>query len=87
MRKKEKRFLSMLLAVICILGVLATPAMASELYEKQPTSTEKTDDPDEKPEKKTIEIPDALRKAVLKYGNRITSIPNGRKSYPFDFED
>ena len=25
--------------------------------------------------------------AVLKYGNRITSIPNGRKSYPFDFED
>ena len=43
--------------------------------------------PEEKPEKKTIEIPDALRKAVLKYGNRITSIPNGRKSYPFDFED
>lgn len=47
--------------------------------------------PSEKPKKKTeeekFEIPEPLMKALLKYGNRITSIPNGRKSYPFDFED
>ena len=33
------------------------------------------------------EIPDDMRKMLLKYGNRISGIPNGRKSIDVDFED
>ena len=33
------------------------------------------------------EIPDDMRKLLLKYGNRISGIPNGRKSIDVDFED
>lgn len=33
------------------------------------------------------EVPENVRKAVLKYGNRLSGIPNGRKSIDFDFED
>mgnify|MGYP007102082964 CR=1 FL=1 len=52
MRKKNKRILSLLLVVACLVGVLAVPAFASELYEKQVTATssgaeetEQTEDP------------------------------------------
>jgi hypothetical protein len=33
------------------------------------------------------EIPEDLRKTLFKYGNRLSGIPNGRKSIDFDFED
>jgi len=33
------------------------------------------------------EIPEDAMKILLKYGNRISGIPNGRKSIDFDFED
>ena len=33
------------------------------------------------------EVPENVKKAVLKYGNRLSGIPNGRKSIDFDFED
>ena len=33
------------------------------------------------------EVPESVRKAVLKYGNRLSGIPNGRKSFDYDFED
>ena len=33
------------------------------------------------------EIPEELRKMLLKYGNRLSGIPNGRKSIDVDFED
>ena len=33
------------------------------------------------------EIPDDMRKMLLKYGNRLSGIPNGRKSIDVDFED
>ena len=49
MRKKHTRLFSMLLAVICLLGVLTVPAMASGLYEKQPAS----DGPEETKEEAT----------------------------------
>ena len=39
MRKKNKRILSLLLVVICLVGVLAVPAFASELYDKQVTAS------------------------------------------------
>jgi hypothetical protein len=32
-------------------------------------------------------MPEEMRKLLLKYGNRISGIPNGRKSIDFDFED
>ena len=32
------------------------------------------------------EIPEGVMKAVLKYGNRLAGIPNGRKQITFDFE-
>ena len=41
----------------------------------------------QEPEKRMPDIPEPLMKALLKYGKRITSIPNGRKDYPYDFED
>ena len=44
----------------------------------------------DKPEKKHFkmpEIPESVTKAVLKYGNRLSGIPNGRRSMDFDFED
>lgn len=41
----------------------------------------------EKESEKKLEIPQPLIKAILKYGNRFTSIPLGRKTYDFDFED
>ena len=36
---------------------------------------------------KEFKISPELRKAILKYGNRITSIPNGRVSIDHDFEE
>ena len=33
------------------------------------------------------QVPEGVTKAVLKYGNRITSIPNGRKHITHDFEE
>ena len=36
---------------------------------------------------KMPEIPENVMKAVLKYGNRLSGISNGRKSMDFDFED
>ena len=36
--RKKTRILSLLLAVICLVGVIAAPVMASPLYEKQVTS-------------------------------------------------
>jgi hypothetical protein len=33
------------------------------------------------------ELPEDVKKTVLRYGNRITSISNGRKHIDFDFED
>ena len=33
------------------------------------------------------EIPYDIRKMLLKYGNRLSGIPNGRKSIDVDFED
>ena len=36
---------------------------------------------------KLPEIPENVMKLVLKYGNRLSGIPNGRKSMDFDFED
>jgi acyl-coenzyme A synthetase/AMP-(fatty) acid ligase len=33
------------------------------------------------------EVPENVRKTVLKYGNRLSGIPNGRKSIDYDFED
>ena len=33
------------------------------------------------------ELPEGIRKPLLKYGNRISGIPNGRKSINFDFDD
>ena len=44
----------------------------------------------EKPEKKQFkmpEIPENVMKAVLKYGNRLSGISNGRRWMDFDFED
>ena len=38
MRKKKQRILSMLLVVACLISVLAVPAFASELYDKQVTA-------------------------------------------------
>lgn len=32
-------------------------------------------------------LPEDIRKAVIKYGNRIISIPNGRKWIDVDFEE
>ena len=52
MRKKKQRILSMLLVVACLISVLAVPAFASELYDKQVTAasseeeeTEQANDP------------------------------------------
>ena len=42
---------------------------------------------DKKEAFKMPEIPEPLRKTVLKYGNRVAGIPNGRKQIDFDFED
>ena len=36
---------------------------------------------------KLPEVPENVKKAILKYGNRLSGIPNGRKSIDFDFED
>ena len=36
---------------------------------------------------KMPEVPENVKKAVMKYGNRLSGIPNGRKSIDFDFED
>lgn len=36
---------------------------------------------------KLPEIPPAVMKVALKYGNRLAGIPNGRKHITFDFED
>ena len=33
------------------------------------------------------EIPPGVKKTILKYGNRLAGIPNGRKAIHFDFED
>ena len=38
LRKKKQRILSMLLVVACLISVLAVPAFASELYDKQVTA-------------------------------------------------
>ena len=40
-----------------------------------------------KPELPKIQIPKKVQKAILKYGNRISSIPNGRVSITHDFEE
>ena len=45
------------------------------------------DMPDIKSKIKMPQVPENVTKAVLKYGNRITSIPNGRKHITHDFED
>ena len=52
LRKKKQRILSMLLVVACLISVLAVPAFASELYDKQVTAasseeeeTEQANDP------------------------------------------
>ena len=42
---------------------------------------------DKKEAFKMPEIPEPLWKTVLKYGNRVAGIPNGRKQIDFDFED
>ena len=36
---------------------------------------------------KLPEMPESVRKAVLKYGNRLSGLPNGRKWMDYDFED
>ena len=36
---------------------------------------------------KELDIPQPLIKTILKYGNRFSGIPLGRKTYDFDFED
>jgi len=41
----------------------------------------------QKKQLKMPEIPDSVMKAALKYGNRLSGIPNGRKWINFDFED
>ena len=46
MRKKNKRILSLLLVVICLVGVLAVPAFASELYDKQVTAASSEEEPE-----------------------------------------
>lgn len=46
--------------------------------------------PDFKEIKKNVkmpEVPEEVKKAVLKYGNRITSVSNGRKHITHDFEE
>ena len=45
--------------------------------------------PDEgkKKEKKEFQIPESVKKAVLKYGNRLSGIQIGRKWIDFDFEE
>ena len=45
--------------------------------------------PDEgnKKEKKEFQIPESVKKAVLKYGNRLSGIQMGRKWIDFDFEE
>ena len=42
---------------------------------------------EEKKRFKMPEIPESVMNAVLKYGNRLSGIPNGRKWIDFDFED
>ena len=50
MRKKNKRILSLLLVLICLTGVLAVPAFASELYDKQVTASSSGDEGTEQAE-------------------------------------
>jgi hypothetical protein len=38
-------------------------------------------------EKKEFQIPDGLRDALMKYGNRLSGIMSGRKWMNFDFEE
>jgi hypothetical protein len=43
--------------------------------------------PDKGEEKKEFQIPEGLRAAFMKYGNRLSGIMNGRKWMDFDFEE
>jgi hypothetical protein len=43
--------------------------------------------PDKGEEKKEFQIPEGLRAAFMKYGNRLSGIMNGRKWMNFDFEE